>query len=51
MGADLIEPTQVLSSLPHEASRVEVVAGTGHFLHLERPAEVNRLVIDHVTAG
>jgi pimeloyl-ACP methyl ester carboxylesterase len=50
MGADLIEPTQVLSSLPHEASRVEVVPGTGHFLHLERPTEVNRLILDHVTA-
>jgi pimeloyl-ACP methyl ester carboxylesterase len=30
-------------------SRVEVVDGTGHFLHLERPGEVNRLVLDFVT--
>lgn len=50
MGADLIEPAQVLSSLPHEASRVEVVPGAGHFLHLERPTEVNQLILDHVTA-
>jgi pimeloyl-ACP methyl ester carboxylesterase len=27
-------------------SRAEVVSGAGHFLHLERPAEVNRLIAD-----
>jgi pimeloyl-ACP methyl ester carboxylesterase len=27
-------------------SRVEIVAGTGHFLHLEKPAEVNHLILD-----
>jgi pimeloyl-ACP methyl ester carboxylesterase len=26
-------------------SRVEIVAGTGHFLHLEKPAEVNQLIL------
>jgi len=31
-------------------SRVEIVAGTGHFLHLERPDEVNRLIVDFLTA-
>jgi pimeloyl-ACP methyl ester carboxylesterase len=31
-------------------SRVEIVDGTGHFLHLEQPAEVNRLIIDWVSA-
>jgi len=25
-------------------SRFELVSGAGHFLHLERPAEVNRLI-------
>jgi pimeloyl-ACP methyl ester carboxylesterase len=30
-------------------SRVEVVAGTGHFMHVERPAEVNRLICEWVT--
>jgi pimeloyl-ACP methyl ester carboxylesterase len=27
-------------------SRVEVLPGLGHFLHLERPGEVNHLIID-----
>jgi pimeloyl-ACP methyl ester carboxylesterase len=31
-------------------SRVELVPGTGHFLHLERPDEVNRLIVDFLTA-
>jgi pimeloyl-ACP methyl ester carboxylesterase len=31
-------------------SRMDVVYGTGHFLHLEKPAAVNRLVLDWVTA-
>ena len=31
-------------------SRVEIVADTGHFLHVERPDVVNRLVLDWVTA-
>ena len=30
-------------------SRVDVIAGTGHFLHLEKPDEVNRLVLDWLT--
>jgi pimeloyl-ACP methyl ester carboxylesterase len=36
--------------LPNEASRYEEVAGTGHFLQLEKPAEVNRLIVDFVSA-
>jgi pimeloyl-ACP methyl ester carboxylesterase len=31
--------------------RVEVLAGCGHFLHLERPDEVTRLVVDFVGAA
>jgi pimeloyl-ACP methyl ester carboxylesterase len=32
-------------------SRMEVVPGTGHFLHLERPQVVNRAIVDFLTAG
>ncbi|MEU8248811.1 alpha/beta hydrolase [Nonomuraea sp. NPDC048916] len=34
-----------LDHLP-EGSRAEQVAGAGHFLHLERPDEVNHLILD-----
>jgi pimeloyl-ACP methyl ester carboxylesterase len=27
-------------------SRVEIIDGTGHFLHLEKPAQVNQLIVD-----
>jgi pimeloyl-ACP methyl ester carboxylesterase len=37
------------SELP-EGSRVELVDGVGHFLHLEAPDRINRLVLDWVTA-
>ena len=29
-------------------SRVEIVDGAGHFLHVEKPAEVNQLIVDFV---
>jgi pimeloyl-ACP methyl ester carboxylesterase len=35
--------------LTAEGSRMEVVADAGHFLQLEQPAVVNRLVVDFVT--
>ena len=31
-------------------SRVEIVSGTGHFLHLEKPAEINKLILDWLRA-
>jgi pimeloyl-ACP methyl ester carboxylesterase len=50
MGAELVDES-VRSALPHAESRVEIVPGTGHFLQLEDPATVNRLILDFVTAG
>jgi pimeloyl-ACP methyl ester carboxylesterase len=44
MGPELAEMGGDL--LPHEESRVEIVEGAGHFLHLERPDEVNWLILD-----
>lgn len=43
LGADLVKDAS--SHLP-PGSRAEQVAGAGHFLHLERPEEVNRLILD-----
>ncbi len=48
MGLEAIEGAMAL--LPGEGSRVEVLADAGHFLHLEQPELVNRLIIEHLTA-
>jgi pimeloyl-ACP methyl ester carboxylesterase len=44
MSADLAEPAA--AALTTEGSLVEMVDDAGHFLHLERPTEVNRLILD-----
>jgi pimeloyl-ACP methyl ester carboxylesterase len=44
MGAELAE--QAGAALTHTGSRVSLVDDAGHFLHLERPEAVNRLVLD-----
>ena len=47
MGVELAE--RAAAYLTVEGSRVELVPGTGHFLHLEAPDTVNRLVLDFLT--
>jgi pimeloyl-ACP methyl ester carboxylesterase len=42
---------RAVGQLPHPASRVHVLDGVGHFLHLEAPERVAELVLDHLTAG
>jgi pimeloyl-ACP methyl ester carboxylesterase len=44
MGSDLAG--EAVSALTHEGSRVELVDDAGHFLHVERPEAVNRLILD-----
>jgi pimeloyl-ACP methyl ester carboxylesterase len=44
MGADLAAASGPFLSLPD--SRVEIVEGAGHFLHLEKPDEVHELVLE-----
>ena len=42
--------TLALACLPAEGSRVELMEGVGHFLHLEQPDLVNGLILDFLTA-
>lgn len=44
MAADVARGAEAF--LPAEGSRIELVERAGHFLHLERPDEVNRLIVD-----
>lgn len=39
----------VAAALPAAGSRVEIVDGAGHFVHLERPEVVNPLIVEFVT--
>ena len=50
MGSGIIDDA-VRAVFPEEGSRVEIVPGTGHFLHLEQPDVVNRLIVDFVTGA
>jgi pimeloyl-ACP methyl ester carboxylesterase len=46
MGVEIAEKASAF--LTSEGSRLEIVDGAGHFLHVETPAEVNRLILDFV---
>jgi pimeloyl-ACP methyl ester carboxylesterase len=43
LGADLVGSA---ADLLNDRSEVQVIDGVGHFLHLERPAEVNARIVD-----
>jgi len=47
MGADLAETARGVLTAP--GSGVEIVDDTGHFLHLERPDVVNKLILDFLS--
>ncbi|MEX1163812.1 MAG: alpha/beta hydrolase [Nitriliruptor sp.] len=49
LGAEWAERSRGV--LPHPASRVEVLDGVGHFLHLEAPEEVGDLILEFVLPG
>jgi pimeloyl-ACP methyl ester carboxylesterase len=49
IGAEFAEAAARL--LPHPRSRVEVLGGVGHFLHLEAPDLVGGLIRDHLAAA
>lgn len=49
MGSELVTD-EILAELPVEGSRLEVIPGSGHFLHLERPEVVHPLILDFLAS-
>jgi len=47
MGVEIADGA--LPFLTSEGSRLEIVDGAGHFLHVEKPVEVNALVVDFLS--
>lgn len=47
LGVEMV--ASVAAALPADGSRVEIVDGAGHFVHLERPEVVNPLIVEFVT--
>lgn len=45
-----VELTETAINFLSEGSEVKIVSGAGHFLHLEKPDEVNPLIVDFLTA-
>jgi pimeloyl-ACP methyl ester carboxylesterase len=39
------------ASMPHAASRLEIIDNVGHFLQLEQPGMINKLIVDFLTTA
>jgi pimeloyl-ACP methyl ester carboxylesterase len=51
-GCVLVELAEAtIGALPHSASRVDIIDGVGHFLHLEDPVGVGARIVDFLGAG
>ena len=49
-GAIGVEVAEAARAMVGENVSIEIVAGTGHFLHLEQPETVNRRIVEFLTA-
>ena len=45
-----MEVAEAARAMVGENVSIEIVAGTGHFLHLEQPEIVNRRIVEFLTA-